>query len=119
MLHKDPMLPKEATLPTLPNEVVGQPQGDAVPDAIPAAFKRLFSIDGSYRSASGLRTRRALEASKLQIITKIAGISRKKKPLTGQALRRHMFCDQEGNSNTGGDQQQEEDILHSIVHQVS
>ena len=39
MLHKDPMLPIEATLPTLPNEVVGQPQGDAVPDAIPAAHK--------------------------------------------------------------------------------
>jgi hypothetical protein len=37
MLHKDPMLPIEATLPTLPNEVAGQPQGDAVPDAIPAA----------------------------------------------------------------------------------
>ncbi len=37
MLHKDPTLPIDATLPTLPRLVVGQPQYDAVPDAIAAA----------------------------------------------------------------------------------
>lgn len=40
MLHKDPTLPIDATLPTLPKLVVGQPQGDAVPDAIAAASEK-------------------------------------------------------------------------------
>ena len=44
MLHKDPTLPIDATLPTLPKLIVGQPHGDAVPDAIAAASHILSVI---------------------------------------------------------------------------
>lgn len=43
MLHSEPTLPIEETLPTLPKLVVGQPQGLAVPLAMPAAEARTKS----------------------------------------------------------------------------
>jgi hypothetical protein len=41
MLHNEPTLPIDATLPMLPKLVVGQLQGVAVPLAMPAAHRDL------------------------------------------------------------------------------